>query len=104
MLVKQSLGALSILVLANCAAGLQTPNPALVGHSMGKPQYSISGYTSWGEMRVQAAKNQSLGYMREMCADEPEFVDIQTFDASRMGHSQLGWSAIFVCSKLRVGS
>ena len=94
---------LACCLLSACAAGLQTPNPTLVGHAKGKPQYSISGYTPWGEMRQQAARNQSIGYMRQMCDDKPEFLDIQTYDASRMGHSQLGWSAIFVCSTLKSG-
>lgn len=91
----------TLSILAGCAAGLQTPNPALVGNLKGKPQYSISGYTPWGVMSKTEAKAQSLGYMKEMCAEEPEFIDIQTFDASRMGHHQLGWTAIFFCRTLK---
>jgi hypothetical protein len=89
------------LVLLGCAATLQTPAPMLVGDLKGTPVYSIRGYTQWGEMSSQDARAYAVKYMKEMCPNGgPELRAVQTWDASRMGHSQLGWTATFSCKKL----
>lgn len=88
-------------LIIGCAATLQTPDPMLVGDSHGIPLYSISGYTKWGEMSQEDARGYAGKYMRAMCPNgAPRLIAAQTWDASRMGHHQLGWTATFSCEKL----
>ena len=88
-------------LLSACVAELQTPYPTLVGSTGNTFQYSISGFTSWGEMEKQQAVNIATKYMHEMCSKEPKLIDVQTYKADQIGHHQLGWMAVFSCKKIR---
>jgi len=86
-------------VMAGCAANYQT-GPSLVGYNKSIPTYTATGFTNWGEMKEEDARRYADTFITAMCAEGAKLNGVQIWDASRKGHSQLGWIANFDCRKL----